>query len=67
MSQLARQSLPEDASEQDKESTVIDVYACELTKPEEVKAVFERYGKGAIWGVIHVAVRNILFKKYLSI
>ncbi|KAH8119732.1 UDP-glucose 4-epimerase [Phellopilus nigrolimitatus] len=55
VSQLARESLPADATENDKESTVIDSYTGDLTKPDEVRSVFERYGKGGIWGVIHVA------------
>jgi len=56
---LARSALPADASETDKESTVIDAYRCDLTKPGDVRAVFEKYGKGGIWGVIHIAVRSL--------
>jgi UDP-glucose 4-epimerase len=55
---LARSALPTDATETDKESTVIDAYRCDLTKPADVRAVFEKYGKGGIWGVIHIAVRS---------
>jgi nucleoside-diphosphate-sugar epimerase len=54
---LARSTLPADATETDKESTVIDAYLCDLTKPEDVRAVFEKYGKGGFWGVVHIAVR----------
>ena len=55
---LARSALPADATETDKESTVIDAYRCDLTKPADVRAVFEKYGKGGIWGVVHIAVRS---------
>ena len=57
LSQLAQLELPKNASEKEKESAVIDAYECDLTRPAEVRAVFEKYGKGGIWGVIHVAVR----------
>ncbi|KAF5375281.1 hypothetical protein D9758_000499 [Tetrapyrgos nigripes] len=53
--ELAQEELPADATEQDKESTIIDSHLCDLTKPEQVRAVFEKYGKGGIWGVIHIA------------
>ena len=36
---------------------MIDKYTCDLTNPVDVRAVFEKYGKGGFWGVIHVAVR----------
>jgi hypothetical protein len=55
--------LPADATELDKESTVIDAYQCDLTDREAVRAVFEKYGKGGIWGVIHIAVRSSPPKK----
>jgi len=52
---LARKALPADATETEKESTVIDAYHCDLTNPAAVRAVFEKYGKGGIWGVVHIA------------
>ncbi|OCB88984.1 UDP-glucose 4-epimerase [Sanghuangporus baumii] len=55
LSQLVQSELPKGASQQVKESAVIDSYECDLTEPEAVRAVFEKYGKGGIWGVIHVA------------
>ncbi|KZT08810.1 UDP-glucose 4-epimerase [Laetiporus sulphureus 93-53] len=55
VAELARAALPASASAQDKESAEIDAYAVDLTKPDDVRAVFERYGKGGIWGVIHIA------------
>jgi len=55
VAQLARDSLPPDASEQDKDSTEIDSHTCDLTKRDQIRAVFEKYGKGGIWGVIHIA------------
>ena len=57
VAQIARDSLPPDATEQDKESTVIDAYTCDVRNSEQVRSVFERYGQGGIWGVIHFAVR----------
>lgn len=56
VAQLARDALPENASEQDKDSAEIESIKCDLTKSEEVKGVFEKYGKGGIWGVVHIAV-----------
>lgn len=58
VAQIARDALPENASDQDKDSAEIDVINCDLTKPDEVRSVFEKYGKGGIWGVIHIAVRD---------
>lgn len=55
VSEIARESLPADASEQDKESTKVDAVSCDLTRDDQVRAVFERYGHGAFWGVIHIA------------
>jgi len=57
LEELARSALPPDASETEKESAVIDAYRCDLTNPADVRAVFEKYGKGGIWGVVHIAVR----------
>ncbi|KAG8891236.1 UDP-glucose-4-epimerase, partial [Tulasnella sp. 417] len=54
-SDIAKDELPADASEQDRDSAVIDVFTGDLTKPEDVRRVFDKYGKGGIWGVIHVA------------
>ncbi|EKM61833.1 uncharacterized protein PHACADRAFT_248699 [Phanerochaete carnosa HHB-10118-sp] len=55
VAQLARDSLPPDASEQDKDTAEIDGHTCDLTKRDQIRAVFEKYGKGGIWGVIHIA------------
>jgi UDP-glucose 4-epimerase len=55
--QLARESLPEDPSDLDIESTKVDAFTCDLTDEDAVRKVFEHYGKGGIWGVIHIAVR----------
>lgn len=57
LEEIARSALPADATETEKESTVIDAYRCDLTNPADVRAVFEKYGKGGIWGVVHIAVR----------
>ena len=53
---MARDALPADATEQDKDSAEIDQHKVDLTNAEEVRAVFKRYGTGGIWGVIHIAV-----------
>ncbi|TFK56333.1 UDP-glucose 4-epimerase [Heliocybe sulcata] len=55
VSQIAKSNLPPDATEQDKESAEIDAVTADLTKEAEVRAVFEKYGKGGIWGVVHIA------------
>ncbi|TFK41974.1 THO complex subunit 1 transcription elongation factor-domain-containing protein [Crucibulum laeve] len=55
VSQLSKSELPEDASEKDIQSTEIDSYKCDLTQPDQIRAVFEQYGKEGIWGVIHIA------------
>ncbi|EJC98820.1 UDP-glucose 4-epimerase [Fomitiporia mediterranea MF3/22] len=55
VSQLVQSELPPDASPEEEESAVIDVHRCDLTKPEEIRSVFDKYGKDGIWGVIHVA------------
>lgn len=64
LKKIAEDALPENPSETDKDSVEIDSYNCDLTKPDEVKAVFEKYGKGGIWGVIHIAVCS--FAHFLS-
>jgi UDP-glucose 4-epimerase len=56
VSQLSQTELPGNATPLERESTEIDAYNADLTKPEQVRAVFEKYGKGGIWGVIHIAV-----------
>ncbi|KAF8559888.1 UDP-glucose 4-epimerase [Imleria badia] len=55
VAQLAHDALPENATDADKESAEIDAVQCDLTNPEQVRAVFEKYGKGGIWGVVHIA------------
>lgn len=58
--QIAKEALPENPTEEDKDSTEIDTFKCDLTKPEDIRTVFEKYGKGGIWGVIHIAARPVL-------
>ncbi|KAF8079193.1 THO complex subunit 1 transcription elongation factor-domain-containing protein [Lyophyllum atratum] len=53
--ELSKQELPADASESDIQSTVVDSHNCDLTQPAQIRSVFEKYGKGGIWGVIHIA------------
>lgn len=55
VAQIARDALPADTTEQDKESTVIDSFVGDIRNEAQVRSVFEHYGKGGIWGVIHFA------------
>ncbi|KIJ66457.1 hypothetical protein HYDPIDRAFT_86611 [Hydnomerulius pinastri MD-312] len=55
VTQIARDALPENGTEADKDSAEIEALQCELTSPEQIRAVFEKYGKGGIWGVVHIA------------
>lgn len=55
VSRLSKSELPENPTELDIQSTVINTHKCDLTKPDQVRSVFEIYGKGGIWGVIHIA------------
>ncbi|KAJ7040243.1 THO complex subunit 1 transcription elongation factor-domain-containing protein [Mycena alexandri] len=55
VSALSRSELPEGASARDIETTEIESHACDLTRRDEIRAVFEKYGKGGIWGVVHIA------------
>ena len=57
VAQIARDALPADASEQDKDSAEIDTFTCDLTQRDAIRNVFAKYGKGGIWGVVHIAVR----------
>lgn len=50
VSQLSKSELTSD------HDTEIDTYECDLTQPDQIRSVFETYGKGGIWGVIHIAV-----------
>ena len=50
VSQLCKSELTSD------HDTDIDTYKCDLTQPDQIRAVFETYGKAGIWGVIHIAV-----------
>lgn len=56
VAKIARDALLPDASERDRDSAEIDAQVCDLTSPAQVRKVFEKYGKGGIWGVIHIAV-----------
>lgn len=62
VSELSRSELPSNPTNEELESTEIDSHKCDLTNKDEIKAVFEKYGKGGIWGVIHIAVR--IFSPY---
>ncbi|KIY50481.1 UDP-glucose 4-epimerase [Fistulina hepatica ATCC 64428] len=55
VSALSKSELPPNPSAQELASTEIDVYKCDLRNADDVRAVFAKYGKGGIWGVIHIA------------
>ncbi|KAI8980599.1 UDP-glucose 4-epimerase [Trametes punicea] len=55
VAQIARDNLPPNPSARDKDSAEIDAHKADLTKRDEIRQVFEKYGKGGIWGVIHIA------------
>ena len=54
--QIAKDELPADATDQDRESVEVDAVSADLTQEKEIRAVFDKYGPGGVWGVIHVAV-----------
>jgi UDP-glucose 4-epimerase len=56
VSELAKDLLPANPSKDDVESTLVDSFKADLRDEAEVRSIFERYGKGGIWGVIHIAV-----------
>lgn len=58
---LARNTLTANATAKDKDSAEIDVFKADLTKHEDIRKVFEKYGKGGIWGIIHIAVRHATY------
>jgi UDP-glucose 4-epimerase len=55
LDEIAQATLPENATDEEKDSAAVDSHECDLANPAEIRAVFEKYGKGEIWGVIHVA------------
>jgi len=59
VSWLSENELPKNATSLERESTEIDSINCDLTSLEQVRAVFEKYGKGGIWGVVHIAVSTV--------
>ena len=58
VSQLSKSELTSD------HDTEIDSYKCDLTQPDQIRAVFETYGKAGIWGVIHIAVSLVFYPLY---
>lgn len=55
LEKIAKDELPENPTDQEVDSTVIESHRADLTNEGDVRRVFEHYGKGAIWGVVHVA------------
>lgn len=67
VAKIARDALPSDPSQQDKESTEIDVVEGDLRDANAVRSLFRRYGQGGVWGVIHIAViANTIVDKFQS-
>jgi UDP-glucose 4-epimerase len=60
VSQLSKSELPQNPTPLEIQSTEIDAIYCDLTKPDEIRQVFEKYGRGGIWGVIHIAVCSFI-------
>ncbi|KAF9511032.1 hypothetical protein BS47DRAFT_1347190 [Hydnum rufescens UP504] len=58
VSKLARDALPKDPSDQDKQSAEVDAYSTSLNDAISLRDLFARYGKGNIWGVIHIAAHK---------
>jgi hypothetical protein len=59
VSKIARDSLPADASEQDKADTEVAVFKGDITDRDDIERVFASYkDKGGIWGVIHIAAHK---------
>ncbi|KAF9645438.1 UDP-glucose 4-epimerase [Thelephora ganbajun] len=58
LNEVAQAALPENATNAEKDSAVVDSHRCDLTNPAQIRAVFEKYGKGGIWGVVHVAAHK---------
>lgn len=56
VTELTKSELPSNATDEEKLSAEIDIHRCDLTNPDQIRAVFEKYGKGGIWGVVHIAV-----------
>ena len=57
VAKIAHDTLPANASLEDKDSAEIDVHTVYLTMPDQARGEFAKYGQGGIWGVIHIAVR----------
>ncbi|KAH9923139.1 UDP-glucose 4-epimerase [Epithele typhae] len=55
VAELARETLPANASKADRDSAEVEAVTADLTRKDEIRKVFEKYGKGGIWGVIHIA------------
>ncbi|KAF5385337.1 hypothetical protein D9615_001034 [Tricholomella constricta] len=55
VSELSRTALGVNPTELEIQSTQVDAHQCDLTQPAQIRSVFEKYGKGGIWGVIHIA------------
>jgi hypothetical protein len=58
VAQLAKENLPENPTDAEKDSADLDIHVCDLAYPDQIRKVFETYGKGGIWAVVHVAVSD---------
>jgi len=55
LEELKASCSPDEPTPSQIESTKVDAHTCDLTDPASVRAVFAKYGKGGIWGVVHIA------------
>jgi len=55
VSEIAKRELPANPTAQEIDSTEIDAYTADLANADDIEFIFKQYGKGGIWGVIHVA------------
>jgi len=59
VSKIALSELGENASEEDKAATEVQVFKGDITNPADIDAIFKAYeGKGGIWGMIHIAAHK---------
>lgn len=58
VSKIARDALPSDPTQLEKDSAEVDLIEGDLIDANAVRSLFRRYGQGGVWGVIHIAVSS---------
>jgi UDP-glucose 4-epimerase len=58
LTKIARDALPADTTAQERDSAEIETYDVDLINADAIRSLFAKYGKGGIWGVVHIAVRD---------